>query len=110
MLKLYSSKSYSSICLIAFLFVFHKSQLMTNYVEVGQELMPNRDQVDVSTNSNSDIYNVQSEVTDPTTPIRKLSRNHGLILQEQSMVEDSPESDDTEQRLAAIRKGKRKVS
>ncbi|XWS56193.1 hypothetical protein CRYUN_Cryun09bG0065300 [Craigia yunnanensis] len=92
-----------------FRFDFKDWKLMTTYVEVGQELMPNRDQVDVLTNSNSDTYNLQSEATGPTTPIRKLSRNHGLILQEQSMVEDSPESYDTEQRLAAIRKGKQKV-
>lgn len=81
---------------------------MTNYVEVGQELMPNRDQVDVSKNSNSDIYNGQSEAASLTTPIRKLSRNRGLIKQEQPEVEDSPESDDdSKERLrAAIKKGK----
>lgn len=59
------------------------SQRMTNYVEVGQELMPNRDQVDVSSKFHSDTYNGQFEATEPTTPIRKLSRNRGLVLQEQ---------------------------
>ncbi|XP_021282717.1 non-structural maintenance of chromosomes element 4 homolog A-like isoform X1 [Herrania umbratica] len=66
-----------------FRFDFNDWKLMTNYVEDGQELMPNRDQVDVSSKFHSDTYNGQFEATEPTTPIRKLSGNRGLVLQEQ---------------------------
>ncbi|XVF75897.1 hypothetical protein PTKIN_Ptkin13bG0223500 [Pterospermum kingtungense] len=89
-----------------FRFDFKDWKLMANYVEVGQELMPSRDQVDVSRNTNSDTYNGQPEAANPPTPIKKLSRNRGLIKQEQPMAEDSPESE----RLGTIRKGKRKLA
>ncbi|XP_022766795.1 non-structural maintenance of chromosomes element 4 homolog A-like isoform X2 [Durio zibethinus] len=74
-----------------FRFDFKDWKLMTNYVEIGQEMMPNRGQVDVC-----------SEAAVSITPIRKLSRNHGLVLREQSTVEDSPQSNDTEQTCATI--------
>ncbi|XP_026412187.1 non-structural maintenance of chromosomes element 4 homolog A-like [Papaver somniferum] len=44
----------------------------------------------------------------PTTPIRKFSRNRGLIIQEDSVIEDSPENVNPNLSAAAIRKGKRK--
>ena len=44
----------------------------------------------------------------PTTPIRKLSRNRGLVLQEHSVIEDSPERGDSGSRGGGIRQRKRK--
>lgn len=44
----------------------------------------------------------------PVTPIRKLSRNRGLVLQE-SIVEDSPEPDDAS-KGPGIRRCRRKLN
>ncbi|MED6130883.1 hypothetical protein PIB30_004744 [Stylosanthes scabra] len=44
------------------------------------------------------------------TPIRKLSRNRGLVVQNEGVVEESPECDDEKSsRAAAIRRCKRKL-
>ncbi|KAK2965558.1 hypothetical protein RJ640_016700 [Escallonia rubra] len=83
--------------------------LMVDSVGHGEELMPHRNQADVSNNSQPDSASGQTKAALPTTPIRKLSRNRGLVLQEQSVVQDSPESDDSAAGAAAIRKGKRKL-
>lgn len=83
---------------------------MTSSVGVGEELMPNRNQVNASSVNPPDPASVESQGAGPTTPIRKLSRNRGLVLQEETIAEDSsPESDITRTRTAAIRKGKRKM-
>lgn len=79
---------------------------MMDSVGIGEELMPHRNQ-----GNTRDYYSrtekilEKSQATGPTSPIRKLSRNRGLVVQEQSVVEDSPESDDS----AAIQMGKRKL-
>jgi hypothetical protein len=81
-------------------------------VEVGEELMPQRNEVNISSNSEVDPPSGESqavvstthtsEIDTPsgesqaavsTTHIRKLCRNRGLVLQEQSVVEDSPETE-----------------
>lgn len=69
--------------------------------------MPHRNE-DVPGNSQPASAHEETE-RGPSTPIRKLSRNRGLVLQEQTVVEDSPEGDDSGARAAAIRKGKRKL-
>lgn len=76
-------------------------------VEVGEELMPHRNVVVAPINSQPNLASEEVE-TAATTPIRKFSRNRGLVLQEQ-IVEDSPESDESASRAAAAsRKSKRK--
>ena len=65
---------------------------MMNVVPVGEELMPHRDDShSVLSQAEPAANNSEGAVT--TTPIRKLSRNRGLVLQE-SVIEDSPEIDD----------------
>ena len=95
---------------------------MLDYVGSGEESMPHRNEL-----QNSQLNNSQrSEPSDecqpnlPTTPIRKFSRNRGLVMQDQTIPEESPENESTfvedspedhqdSQRSAAIRKGKRKM-
>lgn len=83
-------------------------QLMLDSVKVGEELMPHRNPEDITSDSRTDKTPEETQAMGNLTPIRKLSRNRGLVLQEQSVVADSPESDDSAAR-AAIRKGKRKL-
>ena len=84
---------------------------MLDSVKEGEELMPHRAQADTSAHSEStaEPENVDPTTTGTTTPIRKLSRNRGLVLQEQTVVDNSPESDENRSRVAYIRKGKAKV-
>lgn len=97
---------------------------MMQAVGDGEVLMPHRHQGNMTSNSqpsDSSSGQSQAEASGPTTPIRKLSRNRGLVIQEQSVVEESPEGEglpciieesplcESERRAAAIRKGKRKV-
>lgn len=72
--------------------------------------MPHRIEVNEASIAQPDSECEGAQAAQPTTPIRKLCRNRGLVMQEQAVVEDSPESDDTAAaRAAAIRKGKRKL-
>lgn len=83
---------------------------MVDSVGVGEELMPHRVETDKTNNAERDSEFEVAEAPLPSTPIRKLCRNRGLVMQEQAVVADSPESDDTAAaRAAAIRKGKRKL-
>lgn len=81
---------------------------MSESVAEGEELMPHRYPVDSSPNSQRKPATDENESVLPTTPIRKFSRNRGLVLQEQT-VENSPESSDSGSRGGAIRKRKRMV-
>ncbi|CAK9148470.1 unnamed protein product [Ilex paraguariensis] len=92
-----------------FRFDFKDWKFMMAAVSVGEELMPQRNGVDESSNSQPNSTSGKTQIALPTTPIRKLSRNRGLVLQVQTVVKDSPESDDLTARAVAIRKGKRKV-
>lgn len=56
---------------------------MVDSVGAGEELMPHRNA----------LFSSNSQPSAPTTPIRKLSRNRGLIIQEESIVDDTPEND-----------------
>lgn len=72
---------------------------MLSSVAVGEELMPNRKAMNTSRSTQASL---------PTTPIRKLCRNRGLVMQEHIVIEDFPQTGDLTG-VAATRKGKRKL-
>lgn len=83
---------------------------MLNSTAIGVELMPHRTEVNESgAAAQPDSEPEEAEAALPTTPIRKLCRNRGLVMQEHAVVEDSPESGNATAAAAAIRKGKRKL-
>lgn len=76
----------------------------------GKELMPHRIQYSTAADpSQEEMGGDSSTQALAVTPIRKISRNRGRVLQE-SVVEESPECDDENaSRAAAIRRCKRKL-
>ncbi|XP_061360217.1 non-structural maintenance of chromosomes element 4 homolog A-like [Gastrolobium bilobum] len=85
-------------------------KLMKDMVPDGHELMPNRIQYCTVVDSKAEMGGDNSQPALAVTPIRKLSRNRGLIVQEEGVVEESPQCDEENAgRAAAIRRCKRKL-
>lgn len=84
-------------------------QLMMDIVLDGEELMPHRDPSDVIPLSQEQPSQpVGTQEAYPTTPIRKHSRNRGISIQENPVVEESPPAV-SYSTANLIRKGKRKL-
>jgi len=85
---------------------------MKDSVALGEELMPHRtcSAARGSSLQSEPVHHTESQPATaiPTTPIRKLTRNRGLIIQENAVVEDSLEKGSPPRRETAPRlKGKR---
>ncbi|KAK4758147.1 hypothetical protein SAY87_019448 [Trapa incisa] len=90
-----------------FRFDFLDWKFMLDKVAVGEELMPHRQPLDTS--SAAEPAACDPEAVLPTTPILKLTRNRGLVVQEETMLEDTPKiGDDDPLRSRVIGKRKRK--
>lgn len=80
---------------------------MLDRVLVGEELMPHRNILNSAPVPQAEAAVDDSEAAAlPTTPIRKLSRNRGLVMQ---TVEDSPDNG-AHSGATAILRCKRKLS
>ncbi|CAH8330374.1 unnamed protein product [Eruca vesicaria subsp. sativa] len=64
-------------------------KLMSQLVPMGEELMPHRETATASSSCPSASADFSKD--SQTTPIRKLSRNRGFVVQEDTVVEDSPD-------------------
>ncbi|KAF5471297.1 hypothetical protein F2P56_011740 [Juglans regia] len=92
-----------------FRYDFRDWKLMMDAVSVGEELMPHRNNTNLAAASQVEPAVDNSQAGLPTTPIRKLTRNRGLVVQEESIVEESPDNKDgVPKRANAIRRCKPK--
>ena len=80
---------------------------MKEVVADGEELMPHRTQSSPRAEDNEEPdsaeENEELEQCAQRTPIRKLCRNRGLVLQEQMVVAETPEGDKISKRRRLFR-------
>jgi hypothetical protein len=74
---------------------FKDWKLMSEMVPLGEELMPHRQTAVASSSCPAASAPASADFTQDTqtTPIRKLSRNRGLVVQEETVVEDTPDKE-----------------
>ena len=72
--------------------LFIQPELMKEAVTEGEELLPHRTSQSALCNEENDQPNTEARAQ--VTPIRKLSRNRGMILQDH-VVEETPEENQT---------------
>ncbi|KAG7600166.1 Non-structural maintenance of chromosome element 4 C-terminal [Arabidopsis suecica] len=72
---------------------FKDWKLMSEMVPLGQELMPHRETAVASSSCPAASADFTQDTQ--TTPIRKLSRNRGLVVQEETVLEEETVVEDT---------------
>jgi hypothetical protein len=83
---------------------------MKDIVAEGDELMPQRIQYNNVVDSQAEISGDNSQPALTVNPIRNISKNQGPVLQEEVIVEESPEcNDENASRATAIRRCRRKL-
>jgi hypothetical protein len=100
------NRLFSLICMhelhtiwIFLLFLF-QPQLMKEVVTEGEELLPHRTSQSNLCNEENDQPNLEARAQ--ITPIRKLTRNRGLVLQDH-VVEETPEENQASKRRRLFR-------
>ncbi|KHN27131.1 Non-structural maintenance of chromosomes element 4 like A [Glycine soja] len=107
--NLVSSKEVSYTHFV-FRYDYQDWKLMKDVVPDGKELMPRRTQCCTVVASQEGMSDDNFQPALAVTPIRKLSRNRGRVVQEEGVVEESPEcNEENASRAGAIRRCKRKL-